>query len=187
MCTALNGNAGVLDNIVVVRRHIIDLPAQKSHPANKRYLDIDSDDETHQALLEKYQFLVARVERIVSTESILKWSTSLSDMEASQQGGETSYVKALCRRVEQKLKAAISRMVERQTSVDPYIAAGQSCRPAWSVRLCRYWPRSGWSVSAVLCPPLPSPNVRTKRAAFDLPCVLALLDTRVCVCVRACV
>ena len=123
--TALNHHAGMSDNIVVIRRQIYNLPTNKENPASLRFLDIDSDGETHQALLQKYRLLVTRLERIVSSEAILKWNPSLSEIEASQRGDETNYVKSLCSKAGEKLKAAVSRMVERQIKVDPYLAAGQ--------------------------------------------------------------
>ena len=113
------------DNIVVIRRQIYNLPTNKENPASLRFLDIDSDGETHQTLLQKYRLLVTRLERIVSSEAILKWNPSLSEIEASQRGDETNYVKSLCSKAGEKLKAAVSRMVERQIKVDPYLAAGQ--------------------------------------------------------------
>ncbi|KAL8581153.1 hypothetical protein ACOMHN_033600 [Nucella lapillus] len=122
--TALSFHSSMMDNVLVVRRDITGLPKDRTHPANRQFLDVDSDGESHQQLLQRFRHLVTRVERIVSNECILKFTTPWPDMEQALNGVQTPYLKNLCQSTMGKLRAAVSRMVERQTSIDPYLAAG---------------------------------------------------------------
>ncbi|XP_070178227.1 NACHT domain- and WD repeat-containing protein 1-like [Littorina saxatilis] len=122
--TALAHHAGMSDNIIVTHRTIYNLPKDKTHPVNKLFLDIDTEGETNQHLLKKHRYLNTRVERIVSNECIMKWSLSWEEMEMALEGQQTPQVTSLCQKLENKLKAAVERISERQASVNPYLAEG---------------------------------------------------------------
>ena len=125
VATALEHHSSVTDNVLIVRRFL----RHPALPAAHRYRDLHSDGETQQSLAGKLRVLVARAECLVNAECLLRWQTTLEDVQASEEGHESAQVRELCKRVRVKLEAAVSRVVERHTSLDPYLAAGRGfCR-----------------------------------------------------------